>query len=97
MDNMGIHTKRHNNETEEQHVQRHRSYIRRILEILVQHDLYLEPAKCTFKQPQMDYLRIIIKPGEVHMKQAKVDKVKEWKPPTNVKEVCKFLGFTGYY
>jgi hypothetical protein len=31
------------------------------------------------------------------MEQAKVDKVKEWKAPTNVKEVCKFLGFTGYY
>jgi hypothetical protein len=45
----------------------------------------------------MDYLGIVIKPSEVHMEQAKVGKVKEWKAPTNVKEVCKFLGFTGYY
>jgi hypothetical protein len=45
----------------------------------------------------MDYLGIVIKPGEVHMEQAKVNKVKEWKIPTNIKEVCKFLGFTGYY
>jgi hypothetical protein len=45
----------------------------------------------------MDYLGIVIKPGEVHMEQAKVDKVKEWNTPTNVKEVHKFLGFTSYY
>jgi hypothetical protein len=45
----------------------------------------------------MDYHRIVIKPEEVHMEQAKVDKVKEWKTPTNIKEVHKFLGFTGYY
>jgi RNase H-like domain found in reverse transcriptase len=31
------------------------------------------------------------------MDDAKVDKVCNWKPPTNVTEVRKFLGFTGYY
>jgi hypothetical protein len=31
------------------------------------------------------------------MEQSKVDRVKEWIPPHNVREVRKFLGFTGYY
>jgi RNase H-like domain found in reverse transcriptase len=31
------------------------------------------------------------------MDNTKVDKVRNWKPPTNVMEVRKFLGFTGYY
>jgi RNase H-like domain found in reverse transcriptase/Integrase zinc binding domain len=31
------------------------------------------------------------------MDDTKVDKVHNWRPPTNVTEVCKFLGFTGYY
>jgi hypothetical protein len=97
MDNMGIHTQQQDNETEDQHIQQHHSYVQHILEILVKHNLYLEPDKCTFEQGHMDYLGIVIKPSEVHMEQGKVDKVKEWKPPTNIKEVCKFLGFTGYY
>jgi RNase H-like domain found in reverse transcriptase len=31
------------------------------------------------------------------MDDTKVEKVRNWKCPTNVTEVCKFLGFTGYY
>ena len=31
------------------------------------------------------------------MDKSKVTKVQEWPPPTNVTEVRKFLGFTGYY
>jgi hypothetical protein len=31
------------------------------------------------------------------MEEAKVDKVKEWKPPKDVTQVQCFLGFTGYY
>jgi hypothetical protein len=45
----------------------------------------------------MDYLGIVIKPGEIHMEEAKVEKVKNWKAPTTVQEIRKFLGFMGYY
>jgi hypothetical protein len=31
------------------------------------------------------------------MEEAKVEKVKDWKPPRNATEVRCFLGFTGYY
>jgi hypothetical protein len=31
------------------------------------------------------------------MDDTKVEKVRNWRPPTNVTEVQKFLGFTGYY
>jgi hypothetical protein len=32
----------------------------------------------------MDYLGIVIKPGEIHMKEAKVEKVKNWKAPMTI-------------
>jgi RNase H-like domain found in reverse transcriptase len=35
--------------------------------------------------------------GSVHMDDVKVEKVCNWRPPSNITEVCKFLGFTGYY
>jgi hypothetical protein len=33
----------------------------------------------------------------ISMEEAKVEKVKDWKPPQNATEVRCFLGFTGYY
>jgi hypothetical protein len=97
MDDMGIHTKKKPNETEEQHIKRHQKCVQTVLDQLVEHNLYLEPAKCTFKQSHMDYLGIVIKPGEIHIEEAKVEKVKNWKAPTTIQEIRKFLGFTGYY
>src|SRR5580693_3213625 len=97
MDDMAIHTQRRPDETEEQHVQRHRVYIKRVLDKLLQHNLFLKPEKCSFEQPSIEFLGIGITQGEVQMNDTKVEKVRNWRPPTNVTEVRKFLGFTGYY
>jgi Reverse transcriptase (RNA-dependent DNA polymerase) len=97
MDNMAIHTQRLKHEMEEQHVQRHQNYIKRILAKLMEHNLFLKPEKCTFEQPSIKFLGVWITQGEVQMDDTKVEKVCNWRPPTNVTEVRKFLGFTGYY
>jgi RNase H-like domain found in reverse transcriptase len=63
----------------------------------MEHNLFLKPEKCTFEQPSIEFLGVRITQGEVQMDDAKVEKVRNWRPPTNVTEVRKFLGFTGYY
>jgi Reverse transcriptase (RNA-dependent DNA polymerase) len=60
MDDMAIHTKHRSNENEEQHVQCHCSYIKRILDKLMKHNLFLKPEKCTFEQPSIEFLGIWI-------------------------------------
>jgi Reverse transcriptase (RNA-dependent DNA polymerase) len=50
MDDMAIHTGRKLEETEEQHLQWHHTYVKIVLEHLKKHDLYLKPEKCTFEQ-----------------------------------------------
>jgi Reverse transcriptase (RNA-dependent DNA polymerase) len=97
MDDMAIHTQRLEHEMEEQHVQQHRSYVKRILAKLMEHNLFLKPEKCAFEQPSIEFLGVRITQGEVQMDDTKVEKVRNWKPPMNVMEVHKFLGFTGYY
>jgi hypothetical protein len=97
MDDMAIHTQRQDSETEEQHVQWHRIYVKQILAKLMEHNLFLKPAKCVFEQPSIEFLGVRITQGEVQMDNTKVEKVCNWRPPTNVTEVRKFLGFTGYY
>jgi RNase H-like domain found in reverse transcriptase/Reverse transcriptase (RNA-dependent DNA polymerase) len=97
MDDMAIHTQCLELETEEQHVQRHQTYVKRILAKLMEHNLFLKPEKCAFEQPSIEFLGVRITQGEVQMDDTKVEKVCNWRPPTNVTEVHKFLGFTGYY
>ena len=45
----------------------------------------------------MEYLGMIIYPGEVQMDPGKVAAVKEWPTPTALKEVRVFVGFTNFY
>jgi Reverse transcriptase (RNA-dependent DNA polymerase) len=97
MDDLAIHTHQLEYETEEQHVQWHRNYVKRILAKLMEHNLFLKPEKCAFEQPSIEFLGVWITQGEVQMDDTKVEKVRNLRPPTNVTEVRKFLGFTGYY
>ena len=40
---------------------------------------------------------MIIGQGEVRMDEKKLDAIKEWKPPTSVKGIWSFMGFTNFY
>jgi hypothetical protein len=97
MDDMAIHTAQRSEETEEQHVQQHGTYVKWILAKLLEHNLFLKLEKCSFEQSSIEFLGVRITQGEVQMDDTKVEKVRNWRPPTNVTEVRKFLGFTGYY
>jgi hypothetical protein len=59
--------------------------------------LYLNIDKCQFKQSKVDYLGVHVGGKKIRMEEAKVKKVKHWKPPHNATKVRRFLGFTGYY
>jgi RNase H-like domain found in reverse transcriptase len=63
----------------------------------LEHNLFLKLEKCSFEQSSIEFLGVQITQGEVQMDDTKVEKVRNWRPPTNVTEVRKFLGFTGYY
>jgi hypothetical protein len=80
MDDMAIHTKKMENETELQHILRHRSYVCRILAKLLKHNLFLKPEKCTFEQPSIEFLGVRISEGTVNMDDIKVEKSPQMAP-----------------
>jgi hypothetical protein len=45
----------------------------------------------------IEYLRLIILEGEIHMDPVKVAGVTEWPTPMTLKEVQSFLGFANFY
>jgi hypothetical protein len=72
MDNLAIHTKRGDEETEEQHHERHQKYVHQILDKLKKNDLYLKPEKCVFEQTEIDYLGVIVGNNQLHMDPGKL-------------------------
>jgi hypothetical protein len=97
MYDMVIQTQKGEEESEQTHWQQHQRLVRRVLQKLQQHNLFLKPAKRTFKQPSIEFLGVHVDQGTEQMDNTKIEKVKNWQTPFNVREVQKFLGFTGYY
>jgi hypothetical protein len=78
-------------------LEEHRRIVRRVLEKLCSHKLYLKPKKCEFEKESIEYLGLIISHNHVAMDLAKVAGVLEWPLPANLKEVQSFVGFLNFY
>jgi hypothetical protein len=78
-------------------LEEHRKIVHKVLRRLKEHDLYLRPEKCEFEQSHVDYLGLVISPGKVSMDPVKVQAVRDWTPPTKLKEVRSFIGFANFY
>jgi hypothetical protein len=65
----------------------HRRIVHEVLKRLEHYDIYLKPEKCNFEKEEIEYLGMIIKPGEVRMDPGKVAAVRDWPTPTILKEV----------
>jgi hypothetical protein len=65
--------------------------------MLEENDLFLKPAKCQFEQCEIKFLGVMVGNGQLRMDPKKLQGVSDWKQPHNVREIRKFLGFTGYY
>ncbi len=97
MDDIAIHTKQENGKMEQQHLEQHRLYTHHMLHKLEQNNLYLKPKKCDFEKKEIDYLGVIVGNGKIQMDPKKLKGIADWPTPKNPTEICKFLGFTGYY
>jgi Reverse transcriptase (RNA-dependent DNA polymerase) len=75
----------------------HRERTRRVLMKIQKEYLFLKPEKCTFDAEEVEYLGMIIRPGQVAMDTAKTKGISEWPVPKSVKDVWSFLGFCNFY
>jgi len=75
----------------------HKRVVWRVLEILMEHKLFLCPEKCEFHQKQIEYLRLVILENKVAMDPVKVTRVHEWPIPENQTDMQAFIGFVNFY
>jgi hypothetical protein len=78
-------------------LEHHHKIVCEVLKRLQEYNLYLKPEKCKFEKQEMEYLGMIIRPGEVQIDPGKVAAVKDWPTPTTLKEVRVFIGFANFY
>ena len=65
----------------------HHVIVREVLGRLREYDLYLKPSKCAFEKQEIEYLGMIIQPGEVQMDPGKVAAVCDWTTLSTLQEV----------
>ncbi len=97
INDMAMHMSPKEGETHEEHLERHQKIVNEVLAILEQNNLYLNINKCEFKQMHIDFLGVHVKDNQLKMEDTKIERVRNWAPPRNLKEVQQFLGFTRYY
>lgn len=65
--------------------------------LLRENTLYAKLSKCSFAQPQVEYLGHIISVEGVSADLSKIDCILKWPKPKTVKALRGFLGLTDYY
>ena len=75
----------------------HTECTKRVLQCMMDLDLYLKLEKCTFAATEVKYLGMIVHPGQLAMDPVKLNGIAKWPTPTKVKDVWSFLGFANFY
>lgn len=78
-------------------LEEHESRLIHVLNRLKEYGLKLSPDKCKFFQTSVRYLGHIVSSDGVKTDPEKVQALKTWPRPQNLKELQSFLGFSVYY
>ncbi|PKU84402.1 putative mitochondrial protein [Dendrobium catenatum] len=79
--------------TEEEHWE----HLKKVLEVLQEHQLRANLKKCYFAQTSVEYLGHVVSKDGVAADQSKIEAMLRCQVPKNLKELRGFLGLTGYY
>lgn len=78
-------------------LEEHERRLMRVLHRLKEYGLKLSLEKCKFFQTTVWYLGHVISESGVETDPEKIQALKTWPRPKNLKELRSFLGFSGYY
>ncbi|KAG7579311.1 Integrase catalytic core [Arabidopsis thaliana x Arabidopsis arenosa] len=78
-------------------LQTHVQHLQSVFELMQQHQLFAKRSKCAFAVKKVEYLGHFISAEGIATDPAKLQAVREWPIPVNLKQLRGFLGLAGYY
>lgn len=78
-------------------LQEHNENLARVLERIQEAGLKLKPEKCSFAQKEVEYLGHVVSGNGIQTDPKKVDAVRHFPTPVDVKTLRSFLGLASYY
>lgn len=75
----------------------HQYHVQQVLKRLQKAELYANLSKCTFYQPQVEFLGYIISQDGVEMDPERIRNIADWPEPITFRELQVFLGFCNFY
>ena len=75
----------------------HVEHVRKVLQRLQEHELYVKLEKCEFSVQRTNFLGFIISPEGVEMDPARIATILDWPVPKSVHDIQVFLGFANFY
>ncbi|GJP78909.1 hypothetical protein CLOP_g9173, partial [Closterium sp. NIES-67] len=78
-------------------MKQHVEHLRRVFEILRRERFYVKLSKSEFALKKVQFLEHMMSAQGVHVDPNKIEAVRTWKAPENMKELQQFLGFANFY
>ena len=75
----------------------HSEHVLEVLRHLKAHNLYCKASKCEFSTDTTEFLGFICTQDGIKMDDTKVQVIRDWPRPRNVRDVQSFLGFANFY
>ena len=70
----------------------HINHVKSVLQTLRKESLYENLKKCTFGVDKVVFLGFVVSSKGVHVDESKIEATNTWPLPTNLQQVCSFLG-----
>ena len=75
----------------------HAQHVKEVLQRLRDHNLTINPTKCSFDLSEVDFFGLIVSKDGIKMDPTKVEAIINWPTPTSVRDIQVFIGFANFY
>ena len=78
-------------------IEKHKEHVKKVLQRLLDAGLQIDIRKCEFHVQSVKFLGMVVTTHGIKMDPSKLDVIKNWPVPCNMKDISRFIGFLNFY